>query len=156
MSKKVLTAPLAIIKSGGVSIGKMQNVRVQETISRGRIQGLGNLTPEDRPPISWDGTLSCSFFFIDLAKSTIPNVLNRKFTSTQDFVDALTLLEEGVQVILYKKTARLEGGVVVRDLKEIATIDDLLIEGDGFDINEASITSKNQSFSYLSPILLPV
>lgn len=155
MATKTLTAPLAIVKSGGKPIAKMQNIRIQETIQRGRIQGLGSLNPEEKPPISWDGTLSCAFFFVDLNVSTIPNVLNRKFNTAQEFVDALTLLEEGVQVVIYKKAARQEGGSIIRDLEEIATIDDLLIESDGFDINEASISSKNQSFSYLTPILLP-
>jgi len=155
MAGKTLTAPLAIIKSGGKAIGKMQNIRIQETIQRGRIQGLGELNPSEKPPISWDGTLSCSLFFVDLTVSTIPNVLNRKFNTAQEFVDALTLLEEGVQVVIYKKNAREEGGKIIRELEEIATIDDLLIESDGFDINEASISSKNQSFSYLTPILLP-
>lgn len=41
-NKRVMTAPLAIIRINSVAVGKMKNVRVTESIRRGRVVGLGS------------------------------------------------------------------------------------------------------------------
>ena len=40
---KVLTAPLALIKINGVTVGKIKNLRVQEQYQRGNVMGIGAL-----------------------------------------------------------------------------------------------------------------
>ena len=42
---RVMTAPIAIIQINGVNVGKMKNVRITESIRRGRVTGIGALTP---------------------------------------------------------------------------------------------------------------
>ena len=44
-NEKVMTAPIALIQINGVTCGKMKNVRITESIRRGRVSGLGTLTP---------------------------------------------------------------------------------------------------------------
>ena len=48
---RVMTAPLAIIKINSVTVGKMKNVRITETIRRGRVTGVGRLNPEELPAL---------------------------------------------------------------------------------------------------------
>ena len=51
-NQKVMTAPLAIIQINGVTVGKMKNVRITETIRRGRVSGLGVLNPSELPALA--------------------------------------------------------------------------------------------------------
>lgn len=152
-SDKVITAPLAIIKVNGVAIGKMKDVRVQESFQRARIQGIGRINPSDKPLTGWDGTLSCSFYHVDLKKSSIPGSINREFNTLQEFVDNLLLNDDGVQVVMLKKV---KGPNNTSVLEVVATVNKLLIESDAFDLSEGATSGKNQSFSYLDPILSPL
>jgi len=153
-SPKVITAPLAVIKVNGVAIGKMKDIRVQESFQRGRVQGIGRINASDKPITGWDGTLSCSFYNVNLKESSLPGALNRSFNTLQDFVDNLLLNEDGVQVVLYKKVKGPNG--VGSALEVVATVNKLLIESDAFDLSEGATSGKNQSFSYLDPIIEPV
>jgi hypothetical protein len=154
MSEKSLTAPLAIVKHNGVSIGKMRNVRVQESFQRGDVKGIGRITPQEKPVIGWSGTLSCEFILVDFDVSTIPNVLNRKVNSVTEFVNALIVSEIPVQVNLYKKIPDPDN-ILGTIEQPFATINDLLLESDGFSVNEGQVGGKSQSFSYLTPIIFP-
>jgi hypothetical protein len=158
MAEGVYTAPLAIVKVGGVAIGKMKTIQVNENIQRGTVQGLGELTPQEKPALVWAGTLSCGFYTITWQKSSIPNAITRNVNTLKEFVDSLLLQEQGVTVELYKKI-RANGaptiGLIPSSLVLFCTISGLFLEGDNFDISEGSISGKNQSFSYLDPVIFP-
>lgn len=157
MSKKVLTAPLARIEVNGVPIGKMRNIRVTENMRRGRVSGIGQLTPQELPALEWNGQLNCGFFAIDLKnKSRIPNALIRTATAKQ-FVDTVLLQEEGVDIVILKKTKSGEPdpntGLIESSYETFARVSGAFVDSESFDINEGQISGNDQSFTYISPIL---
>ena len=75
---RVLTAPLAIVRVGGVAVGKMKNIRIQENIRRGRVGGIGKLTPDELPAIEWSGSLNCSAYTVKFSENLLPKHLQEK------------------------------------------------------------------------------
>ena len=133
-NKKVMTAPLAIIRINSVAVGKMKNVRITENIRRGRVVGLGSLTPSEVPAVEWSGSLSCSSYSINFNR--LANVSKkgtfRQTTSVE--VDP----ETGMVKATYETFALVKGAFVTRE---------------GFDIQEGQISGRDTEFEYTSPIL---
>lgn len=157
----VYTAPLAIVLVGGRAIGKMKTIQVDENLQRGRVQGLGQLVPDEVPPLSWAGQMTCAFYNIDFTISPIPNAIQRLIPggSLQVWQDSLTLQSIGVQVDMYKKVPQQGSpgiGLIGGELKPYASIKDAFIEGDSFDVSEAQISGSNQRFVYLTPIMVAI
>lgn len=155
MAEKVLTAPLAIIKVAGVTVGKMKNIRVTETFRRGRVSGLGALTPDEVPALEWNGTLTCEFYEIKFEETGIPTVIHRVAASLQAFVDDVLLQEDGVDIVIFKKIKDYTdaNGLVVSQLREHATVTGAFLDREGIDIAEGQISGHNQDFTYIEPIL---
>lgn len=154
----VLTAPLGIIKVNGVTIGKMRNIRINENISRGRVQGVGALTLSELPALSYVGTLTCDSYNVTYKKSAIPDSLNTQVQTVQQFVDSVLLQEEGVEVQLFKKVPKVgqpRKGNIESTEDSIATIRNLFLDSKGMDISEGAISGKNQSFTFTEPIIYP-
>jgi len=160
MAQKVLTAPLAIIKVDGIAVGKMKNIRIQETIRRGRVSGLGQLTPDELPALEWSGTLSCGFYNIQFDKSQLPKAIVRKVNTLDEFVDTVLLQENGVQVDIMKKVAAAGPdpvtGIIPSQLEIFASIKGCFITREGFDIQEGQISGKDADFDYTTPVLFPL
>lgn len=153
--EKSITAPIAIIKVNGKTIGMMRNIRITENIQRGDVKGIGRLTPLERPALGWNGQLQCDFINVNFEKSTIPGAANRNVNTAEEFVNYLLLNEIPVEVIVFKKIP--DDADPLSYKEEIyATISDLFLESDSFNIAEGQISGKNQSFSYLTPIIFPV
>lgn len=164
MAQKVLTAPLAIIKVNGVAIGKMRNVRCTENFRRGRVAGIGELTPQELPALEWSGTLTCQFFLIDLKQTTngsipyIDGIHSPTLADTQKWIDGVLLQENGVDVDIYKKvsdgTVDAQTGLLNRGADDlIGTVQGCFIDRSGFDISEGQIAGRDMDFQYMSPIL---
>lgn len=155
MAEKVLTAPLAIIKVAGITVGKMKNIRVTETFRRGRVSGLGELTPCEVPALEWNGTLTCEFYEIKFEETGIPTVIHRIAPSLQAFVDDVLLQEDGVDIVIFKKIKDFvdPNGLIVGQLREHATITGAFMDREGIDIAEGQISGHNQDFTYIEPIL---
>lgn len=155
MAEKVLTAPLAIIKVAGITVGKMKNIRVTETFRRGRVSGLGELTPCEVPALEWNGTLTCEFYEIRFETTGIPTVIHRIASSLQAFVDDVLLQEDGVDIVIFKKVKDFVGtdGLIVSQLQEHATVTGAFMDREGIDIAEGQISGHNQDFTYIEPIL---
>lgn len=156
-----MTAPLAVIKKNGNIIGKMKNVRVTETIRRGRVSGIGELTPQELPALEWNGTLNCQFYLITVPDSGIPDANPRKYqAAAQEYIDHVLLDEDGVDITIYKKvdagTVNSATGLINSKLEEFATISAAFIDREGFDITEGQISGKDQDFTYMNPILYKV
>lgn len=160
MAERVMTAPLAIIKTtDGKAIGKMRNIRVTETLRRSRVSGLGELTPQEYPAVEWNGSLTCSFYTIDLKKTGIPGLIKRETGNVQKFINNVLLQEDGVDIYIYKK----EASVIDADtglIQEIGEGDFAVIRGcfidrQGFDISEGAISGSDQDLTYMHPILFP-
>lgn len=154
---KVLTGALAIIRQNGVAIGKMRNVRLQETIRRARVSGLGTILPQEQAAVEWSGTLSCSFYEINFFQSGIRNGIRRDVANKQEFENQLVLDSEGVQIDIFKKISDVvdaETGLIGDAIKPYATVTRCLIDNESIDISEGQISGRDQSFMYLDPVLL--
>jgi hypothetical protein len=157
METKVITAPLAIIKVQGVAVGKMKSIRIQETIRRGRVSGLGALTPDELPALEWSGTLSCGFYNITFDKSQLPKAIVRTVNTIDEFVDTVLLQEEGIQVDIMRK-ARASApdpntGIIPSKLEMFASVKGCHLTREGFDIQEGQISGKDADFDYKTPII---
>lgn len=160
MATKVITAPLAVIKVGGVAVGKMKTIRIQETIRRGRVSGLGALTPDELPALEWSGTLSCGFYNIEFDKSNLPAAIVRKVNTLEEFVDTVLLQEQGVQVDIMRKVKAGNPdpitGIIPSNLEIFASVKGCFLTREGFDIQEGQISGKDADFDYINPILFPL
>lgn len=156
MADKVLTAPLALIKVNGITVGKMRNIRVTETFRRGRVSGIGELTPQELPALEWNGTLTCQFYEIRFDETGIPDAIKRKAPSLLDFVDNVLLQEDGVDIVIFRKVKDFVDpatGLIKAKLAPSATVTGCFLDREGMDINEGQISGHDQDFSYLTPIL---
>lgn len=159
--QKTMTAPRAIIKVDGSdgtkkAIGYMRNIRVTETINRGQVIGLGRLTKKELPALSINCTWNCDFYLIDLKRTGIPGMNNRKVQSVDQYKDTLTLFERPVDIYIYRKEMQDadEGGVVTETREdEFAILQNVYLNTENFDITENQISSQNQSGEYTEPII---
>lgn len=146
---KVLTAPLAKIKLSDSSavVGKMRSIRVSENFRRGRVVGIGELTPSELPILEWSGTLNAGQYAIVLSNG-IWNSIDRSGSSVLDFVKAL-LFDEGITISLI---TLVKNGSVVEE-KTIATIQKAVLTSEGLDITESQIAGRDATFEYTTPML---
>ena len=156
---KVMTAPLAIIKFNGTAIGKMKNVRITEQIRRGRVSGIGRLTPEELPAIEWSGSLSCSSYAINfnLLANNLKLGAFRNAASVDAWASALMLQENGLSIEILRKVKKGEinadTGMVETEYKTFAKVDGAFVSREGFDVQEGQIAGRDTEFEYLNPIL---
>jgi hypothetical protein len=157
METKTLTAPLAVIKVNGVAVGLMKDIRVNESLRRGRVSGIGRLTPHEVPALEWSGTLSCSFYTITFEKSSIQKALIRRVESVEEFVDTVLLQENGVQIDILKKVStgidQSRGTQLKPDLQIFASVRGCFPTKEGFNISEGQVSGKDMDFDYITPIL---
>ena len=154
-----LTAALAVIKVNGETVGLMKNVRCTETIRRGRVSGIGELTPKELPALEWNGTLTCQFYTIKFSETGIPNAIRRGANSLSAWVDNVLLQEEGVNITILKKkkdSVDATSGLILADYEEYATISGCFIDREAFDISEGQISGQDQDFSYMTPIIYSI
>ena len=163
MAEKTLTAPLAIIKIKDtkgilVSIGKMRNIRVTENIRRGRVTGLGEITPSELPALEWSGTVNIGQYAIKHSSTLAAMALDRKFDTVENFVKHL-LFNEGVDISILQKVKTKIGNVstpvaetdVVTET--FANIQGFHLTSQGIDISEGQIGGRDATGEYLNPIL---
>lgn len=161
MAEKVLTAPLAVIKVGGVAIGKMKNIRCTENIRRGRVTGIGKITPSEVPAIDWSGSLSAGFYSITFNNQDelIKNALLRNVNNLQEWVDTVILQEDGIQIDIMKKVKDSidpDTGIIIPGYEIFASVRGAFATKEGFDISEGQISGRDVDFEYITPILFPV
>lgn len=159
MPERVLTAPLALIKVGEATVGRMRNIRATETIRRGRVSGIGELTPQEVPALEWNGTLTCQFYEMKFEETGLPGGVSRRAGDLKSYVDSVLLQEDGIDLVIYQKVS--DGtdpntGQTRSVLREHATISGCFLDREGLDINEGQISGKDQDFTYITPILFDV
>lgn len=158
MAEKTMTAPLAVIKVNGIAIGKMKNIRVNESIQRGKVTGIGRLTASELPALGWTGSLSCGFYLIKLDgqdELTKKGIL-RKVNNLEEWVDTVLLQDEGITIDIMKKVKDVqdpETGIITGKYEVLASVRGALSTKEGFDISEGQISGKNVDFDYTEPIL---
>lgn len=158
MADRTMVAGLAIIKVGGVAIGKMKNIQITETIRRGDVVGIGKLASSEKPALSWSGSLNCGFFLIDFSQSAIPGAILRVAQSIQQWEDTLLLQEDGVQIDIMRKVKASQNaaGIITSALQVFASIKGCFANRESFDITEQQISGRNVDFDYITPILYPI
>jgi hypothetical protein len=153
---KVLTAARAIIKVNGHAIGRIQNFRATENISRASVMGIGSITRKEVPPLSIVGTWSARFYTIDFGKITgFPGMDNRDVASVEQYKNTMILAEIPIDIVIYKKdNPTVTGGVVTAtDDVVFCTIRDCFINSRGFDLSEGQVSGTDLSGEYLNPII---
>lgn len=156
---RTLTAPLAIIQCNSVTIGKMKNVRITETLRRGRITGIGKLNPDELPALEWNGSLSCSAYSINfnLLLNKQKQGTFRNAATVEDWANAILLQESGLEISILQKTKDgtidNETGLVKSKYITFAKINAAFVTREGFDIQEGQMSGRDTEFEYLDPIL---
>lgn len=158
MAEKTMTAPLAVIKVNGIAIGKMKNIRINESLRRGRVTGIGRLTPSELPALDWNGNLSCGFYLIklDAQDEMTKKAILRKVSNLEEWVNTVLLQDEGITIDIMKKvkdTIDPDTGVITPKYEVLASVRGALATKEGFDISEGQISGKNVDFDYTDPIL---
>lgn len=156
---KVMTAPLAIIQINSVTVGKMKNVRITEQIRRGRVTGLGTLTPSELPALEWSGSLSCSSYTINF--NLLANVAKkgtfRNAQSLEEWANAVLMQQDGLEISILRKVRDgdidPETGMVATKYETFARVSGAFANREGFDIQEGQISGRDTEFEYLTPIL---
>ena len=161
MATKVMTAPLAIIKVDGIAVGKMKSIRVNENIRRGRVQGIGELTPSEIPALEWSGSLNAGFYSITFNNQDqlIKTALLRNVNNLQEFVDTVLLQENGIQIDIMKKVKDFQDpntGIIYPQFELFASIRGAFSTKESFDISEGQISGRDVDFEYITPILFPL
>ncbi len=154
-----MTAPLAIIQINSVTVGKMKNVRITESIRRGRVTGLGTLTPSELPALEWQGSLTCSSYTINF--NLLANISKkgtfRNANSLEEWANALLLQEDGLEIAILRKVKDgeidAETGVVKSKYETFAKVSGAFATREGFDIQEGQISGRDTEFEYTTPIL---
>lgn len=154
-----MTAPLAIIQINSVTVGKMKNVRLTESIRRGRVTGLGTLTPSELPALEWQGSLTCSSYTINF--NLLANISKkgtfRNANSLEEWANALLLQEDGLEIAILRKVKDgeidAETGVVKSKYETFAKVSGAFATREGFDIQEGQISGRDTEFEYTTPIL---
>lgn len=159
MSKdKVYTGAIAIIKRYGKAVGHMRDVTVNENFQRAEVKQLGSILPLEKPVVGWAGSLSCGFYFIDFVKSGIPDAVKRQVQNNGEFENNIVLDHDGVQIDLYKRLKDVidpETKKITPKEAPVCTVRRALIESDNLTVSEGGVSGKNQSFSFLDPVILP-
>lgn len=159
MAQKTLTAPLAVIKVNGIVIGKMKNIRVTENIRRGRVSGIGQLTPDELPALEWSGSLNCGFYAVEFKIEVMKAALVRNVNTLDEFVDTVLLQENGIQIDVMRKVKDSidpATGIITSALEVFASVKGCFLTREGFDISEGQISGRDADFEYTTPILFPL
>ena len=169
IDKNVLTGAIAIIKVGGVAIGKMRDIRLNENFRRVRVpKGLGSIFADEYALVEWAGTVSCSFFEISYGKTGLTDALKRSIfgagnifsqiaggNNAVNFEDQVVLDDVGLSLDIYKKIqGTISAGIITPGTAVYAQLSGLFIESDNLNVSEANISGRDQSFAYLNPVVL--
>ena len=168
-NNNVLTAPLAIIRVNGITVGKMRNIRCTESLRRARVVGLGQLVPDELPVVEWQGTLTCEFMTIDLKKSMLPGAINRISSSVEEWTNTVLLQEDGIQIDILKRVKDPQQAdalfpnvspdpkfiqrVIKGQFEVFASIKGAFLTREGFNISEGAISARDVEMEYITPIL---
>lgn len=157
--QRVLTAARAIVKVNGQAIGRLQNFRATENISRASVMGIGSLTRREVPATAIVGSWSARFYTVDFGKITnFPGLDNRDVQSTEQYKNTLTLAEIPIDIYIYKKdNPTVVGGVVTStDDTIFAVIRNCYINSRGFDLSEGQVSGTDIAGEYTDPVINPI
>lgn len=151
------TAPKAYIRLGNAVAGYVRGLTFQENITRGNVQGLGNLNKQEVPALSIDCTFTVDQFFIDFNRPEIKEMVNR-YGSVTEVINTLTLGEFPFSIFIFAKTivASDPTNKLITEVdntgKTIANLNPCYVNNQSFTLQENQISGFNISGIYLNPI----
>jgi len=148
---------MAIIKVNGIAVGKMKDIRVNESFRRQPVKGLGQLYADEMPVLDFEGTVSCSYYNIDLKRSMLAGAINRSANDVEQFTANMLLQEKGVQLDILRrvKVGTNPDGSVKWDYESYCSIKQLFLNRQSFNISEGQISGRDEEFSHTEPIIIP-
>jgi len=152
----VYTGAIALIRVRGTAIGHMRNFNITENFELGTVKGIGTIYTIEAPVVGHAGTGNANFYTIDYTTSPFVESIRRNMQTAQQFQDQLTLLDSSFTLDLFKKESDVvdpDTGLAVPKLSPFASVTKVIINSDGFDISEGSVSGRNISFIFLDPIL---
>lgn len=158
MPNEVLTGAVALVRVKGQVIGKMRDVTVSEDLQRADVRGLGTIFSQEKPVVAHNGSLSCTYYFIDWATARAKGSIRRDVQTKNEYEDYLVLQEEGIQVDIFRKITDVidARGIPVPKLKPIAIVKGVYTNNESLNISEGQVSTHNQSFVFTEPIIFPV
>lgn len=171
IDRKILTGAIAILKINGKPIGKCRDIRINETYRRVPVsKGIGSIYDDELAVIKFQGSVTVDFFEISFGVSGVTDALKRVlFTASTmasqiasgnnapNFEDQIVLDDFVVAMDIYKKITDVPytgTGLITPNVGLYCSIDKIFIEGDSINISDSGISGRNQTFGYLSPVVI--
>lgn len=155
---KVFTAPLATIVINNQAVGKIRNLTFSETVQRGEVMGLGEVTLQEVPILGIRCTFTADSYVIDLKKlGTVKDPFwPVDVKDSKTLLQTLLLGEQPVSLHVYKKVAgSVDGNGIVTSLgklKRMGIAENCYVDSRNWNIQEQNVSGKNISGRYLTPI----
>lgn len=154
MAGKVYTAPLATILFNGEISGYLRGLTLTENFTTVEVRGIGRLDAVELPKVSFSGSLQADSIFVDFSEEPMKTLFNRMGT-TQQILDSAILLDQDIQIQLFKKgISSIEDAFANADNKAmtIGMIKDFNLESQSLTISEGQASGSNISGKYRTPM----
>lgn len=154
---RVFTAPKAFIKIDNEVAGFVRNLTFSEQIQRANVQGLGSLTLQEAPPVSYTCNWTVGQYFISFDTPIMQKML-RKFGSIAEIKNSLVLGDIAFDITVYAKTvsSKDENTKLVTEVdntgQTIARLQKCLLNSQNFQVQEGGIAGIDIQGIYLNPV----
>lgn len=156
---KVYTAPKAFIKIDNEVAGYCRNLNFSENVTRANVQGLGNLTLQEAPAVSYLCQWSVSQYFISFDTPVMRKML-KKFGTIAQIKNSFVFGDIAFDITMYAKTVVSEDAQskLVTEVdntgETIARLQGCLLNTNSFQLAEGGLAGTDISGIYLEPITL--
>ena len=154
---RTFSAPKAFIKINNQVAGFVRNLTFTENIQRANVQGLGSLTLQEAPAVSYTCQWSVGQYFISFNTPVFKEML-KKFGTIEQIKNSLVLGDIAFDITVYSKTVTSTDGnsKLVTEVdntgQTIARLQGCLLNTQQFEISEGGISGYNVSGIYLEPV----
>lgn len=153
----VFTAAKAFIKIDNEVAGYVRNLTFSENVQRQNVQGLGSLTLQEAPAVSYTCQWSVGQYFVSFETPVMKKLL-KKFGTIAEIKNSLVLGDISFEITIYAKTIGSEDAStkliteVDNTGQTIARLQNCLLNTQSFQLTEAGIAGTDVSGIYLEPI----
>lgn len=154
---RTFTAPKAFVKINNQVAGFVRNLTFSENIQRANVQGLGSLTLQEAPAVSYTCQWTVGQYFISFNTPVFKEML-KKFGTIEQIKNSLVLGDIAFDITVYAKTVtnKDENSKLVTEVdntgQTIARLQGCLLNTQNFEISEGGISGYNVSGIYLEPV----
>ena len=154
---RTFSAPKAFVKINNQVAGFVRNLTFSENIQRANVQGLGSLTLQEAPAVSYTCQWSVGQYFISFNTPVFKEML-KKFGTIEQIKNSLVLGDIAFDITVYSKMVanKDENSKLVTEVdntgQTIARLQGCLLNTQNFEISEGGISGYNVSGIYLEPV----